>query len=98
MMREAIQRGMSMTQAARECTLFSPLEFQMFSVSEETGELAPMLEQISIFYQREVDYDLKRLNDLIEPILIAGLSVIVLVIALAIYLPMWNMSQLARPK
>ncbi|HLB58098.1 MAG TPA: type II secretion system F family protein [Gammaproteobacteria bacterium] len=95
-MREAIQRGQSLSQAARSCALFTPLELQMIAVSEETGELGVALEQIASFYQREVDYDLKRLADSIEPLLISLLAVIILILALAIYLPIWNMVQLVH--
>lgn len=95
-MQNAIQRGNSLTQAASASFLFTSLELQMLSVSEQTGALGEMLEQIAVFYQREVNYDLKRLNDMIEPLLIVILSVMVLILALAIYLPIWNMMQIVR--
>jgi MSHA biogenesis protein MshG len=95
-MRDALQRGTSLTKAARSCNFFTPLEFQMLAVSEETGELGPMLEHIAKFYQREVEYDLKRLNDIIEPVLLIGLSIMVLMLAFAVYLPIWNMVKLVH--
>jgi MSHA biogenesis protein MshG len=95
-MQDALQRGSSLTKAAQNCHFFTPLEFQMLSVSEETGELGPMMEHIAKFYQKEVEYDLKRLNDIIEPILIVGLSIMVLMLAFAVYLPIWNMVKLAH--
>jgi MSHA biogenesis protein MshG len=95
-MRDALQRGSSLTKAAANCHFFTPLELQILSVSEETGELGPMLEHIAKFYQREVEYDLKRLNDLIEPILIVSLAIMVLMLAFAIYLPIWNMVKLVH--
>lgn len=96
LMRDAIERGKSLTQAAAATELFSGLELQMLNVSEETGELSAMLDQISSFYKREVEYDLKRLNDIIEPILILFLGVVVLVLALAVYLPIWNIAKAAK--
>ncbi|MDR3492184.1 MAG: type II secretion system F family protein [Gammaproteobacteria bacterium] len=96
LMHEAVERGNSLTQAATLTNMFNPLELQMLAVSEETGEIAIMLEQIASFYKREVDYDLKRLSSLIEPLLILILSGMVLVLALAVYLPIWNMSQMAK--
>jgi len=93
-MRDALQRGTSLTKAARSCHFFTPLELQMLAVGEETGELGPMLEHIAKFYQREVEYDLKRLNDIIEPVMIIGLSIMVLMLAFAVYLPIWNMVKL----
>lgn len=95
-MQEAIQRGNSLTQAAQTSDLFTPLELQMLAVSEETGELGPMLEQIAIFYRREVDYDLRQLSSIIEPILLILLSLIILTLAFAVYLPIWNMVKLVR--
>lgn len=95
-MREAIQRGNSLTQAATGITLFTPLEIQMLAVSEETGDLGELFHQIAIFYQREVEYDLKRLNDFMEPFLIVILSIFVLMLAFAVYLPIWNMVKLAH--
>jgi MSHA biogenesis protein MshG len=96
LMRSAIERGKSLTQAAAATELFSGLELQMLNVSEETGELGAMLEQISSFYKREVEYDLKRLNDIVEPILILFLGIVVLVLALAVYLPIWNIAKAAK--
>lgn len=95
-MKEAILRGKSLTQSAVSVDFFTPLEIQMLSVSEETGELAEMLQQMSSFYEREVDYDLKRLNDLIEPMLIVCLAIIILMLAFAVYLPIWDLIKLAH--
>jgi MSHA biogenesis protein MshG len=95
-MREALQRGSSLIKAAQSCNFFTPLELQMLAVSQETGELGPMLEHISKYYQREVEYDLKRLSDIIEPIMIIALSMMVLMLAFAVYLPIWNMVKLAQ--
>jgi len=95
-MRDAIQRGNSLTQAATMIHFFTPLEIQMLAVSEDTGELGAMMEQMGIFYRGEVEYDLKRLNDIIEPLLIVALSFIVLLLALAVYMPIWDMIKLAH--
>jgi MSHA biogenesis protein MshG len=95
-MRETILRGKSLTQAALAVDFFTPLEIQMLTVSEETGELGDMLQQMSTFYEREVDYDLKRLNDFIEPILIVCLSIVILMLAFAVYLPIWDLIKLAH--
>ncbi len=94
--REAVQHGKSLTQAVSATQLFTPLELQMLSVSEETGQLADMLKQVANYYRREVEYDLKRLNDVIEPVLIIGISMIVLLLAFAVYLPIWNMVKLVH--
>ncbi len=95
-MRDTILKGKSLTQAALSIDFFTPLEVQMLAVSEETGELAEMLQQMSLFYEREVDYDLKRLNDIVEPALIVGLALLILMLALAVYLPIWDLIKLAH--
>lgn len=96
LMRDAIQRGNSLTQAATSVNLFTPLEIQMLAVSEETGDIGAMFQQIGVYYQREVDYDLKRFNDFMEPALIIILAVMVLLLAFAVYLPIWNMVKLTH--
>jgi MSHA biogenesis protein MshG len=96
LMRETVERGNTLTQAAAATGLFDSLELQILSISEDTGELGAMLEQISSYYQREVDYDLKRLNDVIEPLLIIVLSFVILILAFAVYLPIWDMVRAAK--
>jgi MSHA biogenesis protein MshG len=96
LMQDIIERGNNLAQAAAASQLFSPLELQMLSVSEETGELASILDQIAAYYKREVDYSLKRVNDIVEPFLILILSAVVLILAFAVYLPIWNMAKVVK--
>jgi MSHA biogenesis protein MshG len=91
-MRAAVSRGESLSRAATASGIFTPLILQMMTVGEETGQIAEMHTQISDAYEAEVDYDLKRLSDAIEPILIVGIGAVVLVLALGVYLPMWDMA------
>lgn len=93
-MQEDIERGISFTQAINKVELFTPLEIQILAVGEKNGELAPALAFISNFHGNEIQYDLKRLNDLIGPITLASVSIIILVVALGVYLPIWNMVNL----
>jgi MSHA biogenesis protein MshG len=90
--RTAVERGESLSRAATASGIFTPLILQMMTVGEETGRIAEMHLQIAESYEAEVDYDLKRLSDAIEPILIVGIGAVVLVLALGVYLPMWDMS------
>jgi len=64
-------------------------------VGEEAGELDDLLREVAEMYQREVEYDLKNLSSQIEPILIVLLGVLVLILALGVFLPMWNLGQAA---
>lgn len=95
-MQDAIQRGSSIYQAATACGLFTTLELQMLAISEETGELGAMMAEIALYYQREVEYDLKNLTDAMEPILLVSIAVMVLLLALAVYMPIWNMVKLVH--
>ncbi|MFU8837662.1 MAG: type II secretion system F family protein [Thiohalomonadaceae bacterium] len=95
-MRNGIERGDSMTRTAAATGLFTPLVLQMLAVGEETGAVDQMMDEVSDFYEREVDYELQNLSSAIEPILIVAVGVLVLILALGIFLPMWDMTSLAR--
>lgn len=90
-MRRQIEKGESLTRVALASNLFTPLVLQMISVGEETGRVDELLEEVSDFYEREVDYDLASLTSKIEPILISVVAVLVLILALGIFTPMWDM-------
>lgn len=90
-MRESIQRGESLLRSASQTGMFTPLVLQMIQVGEETGQVDELLNEVALFYEEEVDYDLKNLSSYIEPILIACIAGIVMVLALGIFLPMWDM-------
>jgi MSHA biogenesis protein MshG len=90
-LRDAVERGDTLSRAASASGIFPSLVLQMMAVGEETGELVRLLDEIAGFYQREVDYRLKNLTALIEPILIVGVGGMVLILALGVFLPMWNM-------
>ncbi|MCL4471564.1 MAG: type II secretion system F family protein, partial [Gammaproteobacteria bacterium] len=62
----------------------------------ETGALDTMMQQVAEFYEREVDYDIKSLSTNMEPILIVGIGVMVLILALGVFLPMWDLAKAAR--
>lgn len=95
-LRKNVERGESLSRAATASGLFTSLVLQMMAVGEESGALDELLEEVAAFYERDVDYELKRLGDAIEPILIAGVGVVVLVLALGVYLPMWDLARAAR--
>lgn len=94
-MRGTIERGGSFLQSSIQSHLFTPLVLQMISVGEETGAMDSMLAEAAEFYEQEVDYDLKGLADAIEPILIIGIGAMVLVLALGVFLPLWDLSSAA---
>ena len=97
-MRDGIERGESILRTAVTAGVFTPVVLQMIAVGEETGELDSLMDEIAEMYEREVDYELKTLSSQIEPILIVGLGVVVLVLALGVFLPIWDLGKVALHK
>ncbi len=94
-MRDTVERGESVLRAAIASGFFTPVVLQMVAVGEESGALDDMMEEVGQMYQREVEYELKTLGQQIEPILIVCLGALVLVLALGIFLPMWDLGKVA---
>ncbi len=90
-MKAAIEAGGNVSNTAINSGVFTPLVIQMIAVGEETGRIDELLLEVADFYEREVDYDLKTLTARIEPVLLLVVAGMVLVLALGIFLPMWNM-------
>jgi MSHA biogenesis protein MshG len=90
-LRDRVERGEPLSRAAAGVGMFPPLVLQMVAVGEETGELPELLDEIAGFYEREVEFALNTLSAAIEPILIVLVGVMVLILALGVFLPMWNM-------
>lgn len=90
-MRDDIARGESLLKSAERSGLFTPIMLQMLAVGEEAGSLEDSLDQIADFYESEVDYDIKRIGELIEPVLLVVIGLMVLILALGVFLPMWNL-------
>lgn len=97
-MRSRLQQGESLIQSAQNSQMFTPMVMQMLSIGEETGDVDSMLTQVAVYYEEEVDYDLKRMADVIEPLLIILVACMVLVLALGVFLPMWDLSSVALKK
>ncbi len=90
-LRDNVERGEPLSRAAAASGMFSPLVLQMMAVGEETGELSELLDEAAGFYEREVDHGLKNLSSAIEPVLIVVVGGLVLLLALGIFLPLWEM-------
>jgi MSHA biogenesis protein MshG len=85
-----VERGESLSRAASASGLFSPLVLQMIAIGEETGALPELLDEAAGYYEREVDHALKNLSSSIEPILIVTVGGMVLLLALGIFMPLWE--------
>jgi MSHA biogenesis protein MshG len=97
-MRESVERGETILRAAGATGIFTPVVLQMIAVGEETGTIDELMEEIADLYTNEVQYELKTLSQQIEPILIVFLGVMVLVLALGVFLPLWDLGRVALKK
>lgn len=97
-MRDGVERGDSILRTSVTAGVFTPVVLQMIAVGEESGSLDELMDEIAQMYEREVDYELKTLSAQIEPILITFLGLMVLVLALGIFLPVWDLGKVALHK
>ncbi|MES3007217.1 MAG: type II secretion system F family protein [Pseudomonadota bacterium] len=95
-MRDGISRGESLYNTAVQSSMFSPLVLQMIAVGEESGTIDDLMSEVADFYETETEYDLKKLGDAIEPILIMFIAGIVLVLALGVFLPIWDLNSVMQ--
>lgn len=95
-MSTGIRSGESLLRVSTNSTLFNPLVLQMISVGEETGRLEQLMTSMADYYEREVDFDLKSLTAKIEPILISIVAGMVLILALGIFTPMWDLMSVIK--
>ena len=97
-MREFIERGDALSRAAAATGLFTPLVLQMLAVGEETGRVDEMMDEMADFYDRDVANDVENLGTLMEPLLIMIVGGFVLMLALGVFLPMWDLAGVAMKK
>jgi MSHA biogenesis protein MshG len=94
-MRDHVMRGEPLARAAAGAGVFTPMALQMLAIGEETGMIDVLMDEVGELYSEEVQYSLKTLSQQIEPILILFMGVLVLILALGVFLPMWNLSSAA---
>ena len=94
--RDKVQEGQGISGPLSSAKYFTPMVVDMVAIGEESGNIEDMLRQIAIHYDDEVGYAVRRLSDMIGPILIVGLAVVVGFFALAIYMPMWDLTKMAK--
>jgi type II secretory pathway component PulF len=95
-MRENLNQGKTLLGPMQTSGLFPPLVIQMVAVGEETGQLDTMLNKVSDYYDMDVEYTLRNLSTMIEPILLLFIGGMVLLLALGIFMPMWNLLSLFK--
>jgi MSHA biogenesis protein MshG len=92
----SVKEGRSLTDSMRDTKMFTPLVIQMVSVGESSGTLDSMLTRITEYYDIEVENTIKKISTYIEPFLTVFLGLFVLFLALAVFLPWWNMVQVIK--
>lgn len=96
--KKGLEQGSSLSKCMEHTKYFEPMIQEAVSVGEKTGQLDVLLDATATFYDAEIDDMLKNMSTLIEPILLVFLFAGVTVLALAIYLPIWNLSKVVIPK
>jgi MSHA biogenesis protein MshG len=97
-LREQVERGDTIVRAAAASGIFTPVVLQMIGVGEESGAVDELMDEVAGLYGNDVQYELKTLSQQIEPILVVFLGVVVLVLALGVFLPMWDLGRVAFKK
>ena len=94
--KEMLTAGKGISQPLKSSKYFPPMVINMVAIGEETGNLDDMLTEISQHYDAEVEYSTKAMSEAIGPILVVGLAAVVGFFALAIFLPMWDLTKMVR--
>jgi type II secretory pathway component PulF len=94
-LRDRIKEGAGISNPLKSSKYFTPMVVDMVAIGEESGKIDEMMRAVAAHYDSEVEYAIKGLSDALTPILIVGLAVIVGFFALAIFMPMWDLTQLA---
>lgn len=94
--RERIKEGQGIAIPLRSAKYFTPMVVDMVAIGEESGNIEEMLRAVSTHYDDEVAYAVKQLSDAIGPILVVGLAAVVGFFALAIFLPMWDLTKMVK--
>ena len=95
-LKDSVQEGLGFAAPLQQSGLIPPLVIQMIAAGEESGALDEMLEKVADYYDDEVDHAVKNLSSMIEPILLLFMAGLVLFLALAIFMPMWDMTKMAH--
>ena len=93
---ERLEEGRGIAEPLKSAKYFTPIVINMVAIGEESGSLGEMLSEISEHYDAEVEYAMKSISDAIAPILTVGLAVVVGFFALAIFLPMWDLTKMVK--
>jgi len=94
--RVAISRGQSLTEPFAASKLFPPMVIQLISTGERSGKIDEMFEQIASFYEPDIEFTIRNLTSLLEPIMLLGMGLVVAFIALSVLMPIFNLISIVR--
>lgn len=94
--RDQVSQGKSLTVPMKENKVFPPIALSMLAIGEKAGTMENMLEKMADYFDREIDYTIKNLTPLLEPIMIFGLGILLLIFALGIFVPMWDLVKIYK--
>lgn len=91
-----MEEGKGISGPLAKAKLFTPMVVNMVAIGEESGNLEGMLQEITKHYDEEVTHAVHRLADLITPVLTVALAGVVAFFALAIFMPMWDLTKMVK--
>jgi type IV pilus assembly protein PilC len=95
-LKDSLAEGRGIAGPLGKAKYFTPMLINMVAIGEESGKLEGMLRDVAEHYDTEVEYSMKKLSEAIGPLLTVGLAAVVGFFALAIFLPMWDLTRIAR--
>lgn len=96
--RASVSKGQSLSEGLSDTKLFENMTLQMINAGEESGTLDTMIKKVAEYYKMKFDAIIDNLSDAIEPIMLAILAAMILLLALGIFLPMWDMGNAVMGK
>lgn len=93
---ERLEEGRGLAEPLKSAKYFTPIVINMVAIGEESDNLEDMLSEVAAHYDAELEYAMKKMSESLAPLLTLGLAIVVGFFALAIYLPMWDMTKMAR--
>ena len=94
--KDRLAEGRGIARPLGEAQYFTPMLINMVAIGEESGNLDNMMQDVAAHYDTEVEYSMKKLTEAIGPLLTVGLAAVVGFFALAIFLPMWDLTLMAK--
>jgi type II secretory pathway component PulF len=94
--RDSARQGRGIVQPMKVSKVFPPIVIQMVAVGEESGKMEEMMMKVSEYYDRDVEYAIRNLSSSLEPLLLTVIGAVILFLALAIFMPWWNLINVVK--